>query len=105
MLRNVATGLNIIPEIKTLDDFDVLPIVDETSAVARPPGSLDTAAISGSRHRHEPGVSDVDIFGDEEAVIFSPQSKIVPLGRRRQLPWEIDAWKSSPAPPSSSATP
>ena len=77
--RNLATRLNLIPEVKPLDDVNVLLSVDETSAVARPPGSL-------------------------EAVVFFPQSEMVPLGRRQQrgdvVRASIVLAKSSP-PPSS----
>lgn len=66
-------------EVKPLDDVNVLLSVDETSAVARPPGSL-------------------------EAVVFFPQSEMVPLGRRQQrgdvVRASIVLAKSSP-PPSS----
>ena len=68
-MMNLATRQDNIPEIKSLNDFDVLPmIVDQTSTVARPTGSLEAAARSCICHRDEPGVFDRDVLGDEEPL-------------------------------------
>ena len=82
MINNPPTEVKLLPEIKSLDGFQLVPAVDEASAITRSPGSLGTAAASQDWRRDEPDVSDLDVVGNVEEVISITQSEIAPLGRR-----------------------
>ena len=56
MINNRPTEVKLLPEIKSLDGFQLVPAVDEASAVARPPGSLGTAEAPQDWRRDEPDV-------------------------------------------------
>ena len=84
MINNLPTEVKLLPEIKSLDGFQLVPAVDEASAITRPSGSLGTAAAPQDWRRDEPDFSDLDVVGNVEQMISITQSEIGPLGRRRQ---------------------
>ena len=85
MINYSPSQVKLLPEIESLDGFQLVPAVDEASAITRPPGSLGTAAAPQDWRRDEPDVSDTDVLGRRgKEVISFTQSEITPLGRRWQ---------------------
>ena len=56
MINNPPTEVKLLPEIKSLDGFQLVPAVDEASAITRSPGSLGTGAAPQDWRRDEPDV-------------------------------------------------